>query len=171
MYVTSLLLQYIKKFPQNPIFFLKRRYSLYTYSMIVTVHGYFSGLRQIIYLMLYFSFFLSTFPVPQTPFGNTISLSKHHQSVSEWVSLFGCSLTPLKRQTPVTLWDGEGFRLKNIRIRRTVSRKIVCILAPHSTLAVNFIFLQCNTLLLRCVACWVIGWGEGIGEVGRGWGD
>ena len=24
-------------------------------------------------------------------------------------------------------WYGEGFRLKNIRIRRTVSRKIACI--------------------------------------------
>ena len=24
-------------------------------------------------------------------------------------------------------WDGKGFRLKNIRIRRTVSKKIACI--------------------------------------------
>ena len=36
-------------------------------------------------------------------------------------------------------WDWEGFRLKNIWIRRTVSWKIACILAPNSTLAVNFI--------------------------------
>ena len=34
-------------------------------------------------------------------------------------------------------WDWEGFRLKNILIRRTISWKIACILAPHSTLAVN----------------------------------
>ena len=36
-------------------------------------------------------------------------------------------------------WDKEGFRLKNIQIRRTVSWKIACILAPHSTLVVNSI--------------------------------
>ena len=42
-------------------------------------------------------------------------------------------------------WDMEGFRLKNIRIRRTViSWKIACILAPHSTLAVNFILSSMN---------------------------
>ena len=77
-----------KKFPRNPIFFLKRRYSLYTYSMIVTVHGYFSGLRQIIYLMLYFSFFCQLFQslkphlVILSLYQSTISLS-----VSEWVCL------------------------------------------------------------------------------------
>ena len=36
-------------------------------------------------------------------------------------------------------WDWEGFRLKNIWIRRTVSWKIACILAPYSILFVNFI--------------------------------
>ena len=41
-------------------------------------------------------------------------------------------------------WDWEGFRLKNIWIRRTVSWKIACILAPHSTLAVNFILSSMN---------------------------
>ena len=51
-------------------------------------------------------------------------------------------------------WDKEGFRLKNIRIRRTVSKKIACIL---ETLAVNFILSSMN--LRR------------IWEVGRGWGD
>ena len=35
-------------------------------------------------------------------------------------------------------WDKEGFRLKNIWIRRTVSRKIACALLPHLTLAGNF---------------------------------
>ena len=39
-------------------------------------------------------------------------------------------------------WDKEDFRLKNVRTRRAVSKKIACILAPHSTLAVNFISLQ-----------------------------
>ena len=29
-------------------------------------------------------------------------------------------------------WDGEGFRLKNIRIRRTVSRKIACIVGMYT---------------------------------------
>ena len=37
-----------------------------------------------------------------------------------------------------------SFRLKNIWIRRTVSWKITCILAPHSTLAVNFISSSMN---------------------------
>ena len=36
-----------------------------------------------------------------------ISLSKH-QSVSEWVSVFVCSLTPPKRRTP-TSWNFEGW--------------------------------------------------------------
>ena len=30
-------------------------------------------------------------------------------------------------------WDGEGFRLKNIQIRRTVSRKIACILVMYTS--------------------------------------
>ena len=51
-------------------------------------------------------------------------------------------------------WDKEGFRLKNIRIRRTVSWKIACILA---TLAVNFILSSMNL--------------QRIWEVGRGWED
>ena len=54
-------------------------------------------------------------------------------------------------------WDGEGFRLKNIWIRRTVSWKIACILAPHSILAVNFILSSINL--------------ERTCKVGRGWGD
>ena len=41
-------------------------------------------------------------------------------------------------------WDWEGFRLKNIWIRRTVSWKIACILAPHSILAVNSILSSKN---------------------------
>ena len=49
---------------------------------------------------------------------------------------------------------GEGFRLKNIQIRRTFSWKIACILA---TLPVNFIFSGRNL--------------QRIWEVGRGWGD
>ena len=56
--------------------------------------------------------------------------------------LFGCSLTPPKRrgepQRPKTLmddspWDGEGFRLKNIRIRRTVSWKIASIVGMYTS--------------------------------------
>ena len=54
-------------------------------------------------------------------------------------------------------WDEEGFRLKNIRIRRTVSWKIASILAPHLTLAVNFILSSMNL--------------QRIWKVGRGWGD
>ena len=50
--------------------------------------------------------------------------------------------------------DTEKFRLKNIRIRRTVSWKIACILA---TLAVNFILSSMNF--------------KRIWEVARGWGD
>ena len=83
MYVTSLLLQYNKKFSQNTIFFLKRRYSLYTYSMIVTVHGYFSGLRQIIYLMLYFSFFCQLF---QSLKPHLVILSLYQSTISLSVS-------------------------------------------------------------------------------------
>ena len=30
-------------------------------------------------------------------------------------------------------WYGEGFRLKNIRIRRTVSRKIACIVGMYTS--------------------------------------
>ena len=52
------------------------------------------------------------------------------QWVSEAVSVFVCSLTPTKRRIRMS-WNFEGcfplgcrrFRLKNIRIRRTVSRK------------------------------------------------
>ena len=84
-------------------------------------------------------------------------------SVSEFVCVL-CSLSPPKRQIPRpeilrddSPWDWEGFRLKNIRIRRTVSWKIACILAPHSTLAVNFILSIMNL--------------QRISEVGRGWGD
>ena len=69
----------------------------------------------------------------------------------------------------------DGFRLKNILIRRTVSRKIACIVLPPFTLACEFmrVSLQC-----RVFNRWhvenrgqIIGCGEGIGEVGRGWGD
>ena len=73
------------------------------------------------------------------------------QWVSEWVCVFGCSLTLPKRRTPASWnfegwfsWDWEGFRLKNIWIRRTVSWNIACILAPFSTLAVNFILSSMN---------------------------
>ena len=31
------------------------------------------------------------------------------------------------------LWDWEGFRLKNIWIRRTVSRKIACIVGMYTS--------------------------------------
>ena len=30
-------------------------------------------------------------------------------------------------------WDEEGFRLKNIRIRRTISRKIACIVGMYTS--------------------------------------
>ena len=36
----------------------------------------------------------------------------------------------LKDDSP---WDKEGFRLKNIRIRRTVSRKIACIVGMYTS--------------------------------------
>ena len=86
----------------------------------------------------------------------------------QWVSLFVCMfvlqlLRNGESQQAETLrddfpWDWEGFRLKNIWIRRTVvSWKIACILAPHSTLAVNFILSSMNL--------------QSIWEVGRGWGD
>ena len=40
-------------------------------------------------------------------------------------------------------WDGEGFRLKNIRIRRTVSSKIACIVGMYtSDPGGQFYFLQ-----------------------------
>ena len=87
--------------------------------------------------------------------------------VCQWVSLCVCLDVPellrngepqraeiLRDDSP---WDWEGFRLKNIWIRRTVSWKITCILAPHSTLAVNFILSSMNL--------------QRICEVGRGWGD
>ena len=61
--------------------------------------------------------------------------------MSETVCVFGCSLTTPKRRTPATWnferndspWDREGFRLKNIRIRRTVSRKIACIVGMYTS--------------------------------------
>ena len=57
-------------------------------------------------------------------------------------------------------WLGEGFRLKNIRIRRTVSRKIACIVGMYTrdpSAAVNFIL---SSMKLQRIC-----------EVGRGWGD
>ena len=56
------------------------------------------------------------------------------------MSLFGCSLI-LQNGEPQQAeilrddfpWDGEGFRLKNIRIRRTVSRKIACIVGMYTS--------------------------------------
>ena len=48
--------------------------------------------------------------------------------VCQWVCLFGCSLTLLKRQTPASWnfegwfpWDGKGCRLKNIWILQTIA--------------------------------------------------
>ena len=42
-------------------------------------------------------------------------------------------------------WDREGFRLKNIQIRRTVSRKIACIVGMYtSDPSGNFIFSSMN---------------------------
>ena len=77
-----------------------------------------------------------------------ISLSKH-QSVSEWVCLSvwmfpnsseTANPSELKFLGMIPLGPGLGrFYAKNIWIRRTVSWKIACILAPHSTLAVNSI--------------------------------
>ena len=67
-----------------------------------------------------------------------------HLFVSEWVCVFGCSLTPLKRQAGIwrydSPWDWEGFRLKNICICQNVGWKIVCILAPHSTRELSILF-------------------------------
>ena len=62
--------------------------------------------------------------------------------------------------------DKEGFRLKNIQIRRTVRRKIAC---PHFTL-----FLCSVGLSLQCGSLTGSGRSgsrvsEGIGEVSRGW--
>ena len=80
-------------------------------------------------------------------------------SVSELVCLDVCSLRNGEPQQAEILrddfpWYGEGFRLKSIQIRRTVSWKIACILA---TLAVNFILSSMNL--------------QRICEVGRGWED
>ena len=72
-------------------------------------------------------------------------------SVSEFVCVL-CSLSPPKRQIPRpeilrddSPWDWEGFRLKNIRIRRTVSRKmkkklelVQCALYDLHTLYISF---------------------------------
>ena len=46
-------------------------------------------------------------------------------------------------------WDGKGFRLKNIRIRRTVGRKIACIVGSIlAILAVNlYIQYEASTYL------------------------
>ena len=65
-----------------------------------------------------------------------------NKSASLSVSLFVCLFVPyllqnvepkraeiLRDDSP---WDKEGFRLKNIRIRRTVSRKIACIVVHSS---------------------------------------
>ena len=79
--------------------------------------------------------------------------------------MFVCSLTPPKRQPQRTEilrddspLDKEGFRLKNIQIRRTVRWKIACIFySILATLAVNFILSSMNL--------------QRICEVGRGWGD
>ena len=56
------------------------------------------------------------------------------------MSLFGCSLI-LQNGEPQQAeilrddfpWDGEGFRLKNIRIRRTVNRKIAYIVGMYTS--------------------------------------
>ena len=95
--------------------------------------------------------------------------------VCQWVSLSVCLFVcfcpnssettepdELKFWGMIPLWDGEGFRLKNIRIRRTVSRKIACIVVRKiacilAILAVNFILSSMNL--------------QRIWEVGRGWGD
>ena len=59
-------------------------------------------------------------------------------------------------------WDKEGFRLKNIRIRRTVYRKIAC---PHFTLFLSSVGLL--PVVVELVVGQVIRCGEGIGEIGR----
>ena len=114
------------------------------------------------YLVIFFSpekGKISDFFVEVNLSGHTLSLISHLSfkyksfyksaclSVSDWVCLFVCSLTSPKRWTPARddfPWDKEGFRLKNIWIRRTVSWKLACILAPHSTLAVNIILSSMN---------------------------
>ena len=72
-------------------------------------------------------------------------------------------------------WDKEDFRLKNIWIHRTVSWKIAYILAPHSTLAVNFILSSVNhNVFLQCESLTRVSdrvRGKGILDVSRGWGD
>ena len=60
--------------------------------------------------------------------------------MSESVCLFVCSI-PLQNGEPQRAeilrdespWDKDGFRLKNIRIRRTVSRKIACIVGMYTS--------------------------------------
>ena len=61
-------------------------------------------------------------------------------SVCLFVCLYVCSLTPpkLKPERVEILrvdspWDEECFKLKNIRIRQTVSRKIVCIVGMYTS--------------------------------------
>ena len=80
--------------------------------------------------------------------------TSHYQSTSLSVSESVCLDVPLllrngEPQRAEILrddspWDWEGFRLKNIWIHRTVSWKIAFILAPYSTLAVNFILSNIN---------------------------
>ena len=53
-------------------------------------------------------------------------------------------------------WDWEGFRLKNIWIRRTVRRKIACIVGMYTSDPRG----QFSSLFLQRLC-----------EVGRGWGD
>ena len=83
------------------------------------------------------------------------------QSVCVFVCLFPNSQNGEPQRAEIlrddSPWNWEGFRLKNIQIYRTVSRKIACILAPHSTLAVNFILSSMNL--------------QRIWEVGRSWRD
>ena len=60
-------------------------------------------------------------------------------SVSELVCLFVPKLLrngepqPAENLRDDSPWDGEGFRLKNIRIRRTVSWKIACIMGMYTS--------------------------------------
>ena len=105
--------------------------------------------------------------------------SKILEVVSKWVCLsvclFVCSLTPPKRGTPAS-WNfegwfplnKEGFRLKNIRIRRTVSRKIKklervqCALYDLHTLHTSFFpFLSYTPFLAQSVRRRIVNHVEG----------
>ena len=83
--------------------------------------------------------------------------------VSEFVCMFVCSITPPKRGAEIlrddSPWDWEGFRLKNTWIRRTVSWKITFILAPNSTLAVDFILFSMNFNVFGSLV--------GVGEINK----